>query len=104
MMWKDVITLVRIDVLIDEYADQDYIENLNLVFANKKSVRQSEFYQAMAQGIRPELMFEVRSIDYQGELSLYYQNKQYVIIRTYTKNDEITELVCSGLVNKGGGV
>lgn len=104
MMWKDVITLVGIDVLIDEYADQIQYKEFMNVFANKKSVRQSEFYQAMTAGLKPELMFEVRSKDYAGQESLVYDNKEYVIIRTYSKNDEITELVCSGIVNKGVGV
>ncbi|MCI3922492.1 phage head closure protein [Paenibacillus sp. TRM 82003] len=69
------------------------------IYANKKSIRQSEFYQAAANGMKPELMFEVRSIDYVDEKELYYNDKPYTIIRTYTKNGEITELVCAGLVN-----
>lgn len=69
------------------------------VFANKKSVRQTEFYQAQANGLRPELMFEVRSIEYANESSLTYNDKTYSIIRVYEKNSEITELVCSGIVN-----
>lgn len=68
-----------------------------MVFANKKSIRQSEFYQAMAHGLTPELMFEVNFKDYAGESKLTFNSKTYQIIRTYTKNDEIIELVCIGL-------
>jgi SPP1 family predicted phage head-tail adaptor len=103
MMWRDVVQLVRLDYLNDEYGDQQYIRLPITVFANKKSVRQSEFYQALATGLKPEIMFEVRSLEYTGQENLIYNLKEYVIIRTYSKNDEITELVCSGLVVKGEG-
>ncbi len=103
MMWRDVVQLVRLDYTVDEYGDQVYIRTPITVFANKKSVRQSEFYQALATGLKPEIMFEVRSLEYTGQENLTYNNKEYVIIRTYSKNDEITELVCSGVVIKGEG-
>ena len=69
------------------------------VFANKKSIRQSEFYQASAQGLKPEIMFEIREIDYADELKLIFDGKGYNIIRTYAKNGEIIELICNRLVN-----
>lgn len=68
------------------------------VFANKKSIRQSEFYQAAQTDLSPELMFEVRFSDYNEETKLGYNAKTYQIIRVFTKNDEMIELICSGLV------
>jgi SPP1 family predicted phage head-tail adaptor len=103
MMWRDVVQLVRLDYIVNDYGDQEYLRTTQTVFANKKSVRQSEFYQALATGLKPEIMFEVRSLEYTGQENLIYNLKEYVIIRTYSKNDEITELVCSGLVVKGEG-
>ena len=70
------------------------------VFADKQSIRQSEFYQAAATGLRPELMFVVRSVDYNGEQKLKYNDKEYAVIRTYDKDGELTELICQGVVNK----
>lgn len=70
-----------------------------MVFANKKSVTQSEFYQAAATGLKPEIKLEVRTIEYNEEPKLTYNDKVYTVIRTYEKNSEITELVCSGIVN-----
>ena len=69
------------------------------VFANQKSIRQSEFYQAQATGLKPEIMFEVRSIDYADEERLLFDSKYYNIIRTYSKNGETIELICNRLVN-----
>lgn len=103
MMWRDVVELVNQTSSSNDYGDQVFAETSTTVFANKKSVRQSEFYQAFAHGLKPELMFEVRTIDYSGQENLVFNNKEYVIIRAFSKNDEITELVCTGLVVKGSG-
>lgn len=101
MMWRDVIELVGIETSTNDIGDTVLNRTGSQVFANKKSIRQSEFYQAFAAGLKPELMFEVRTIDYAGQTNLKFGGKEYVIIRTYSKNDEVTELVCTGLVVKG---
>jgi SPP1 family predicted phage head-tail adaptor len=100
-MWRDVVELIDQTSSSNEYGDQVFSETSTQVFANKKSVRQSEFYQAFAHGLKPELMFEVRSIEYSNQTSLRFNEKEYTIIRAYSKNDEVTELVVSGLVAKG---
>ena len=99
MNWRDTIKLIGITYT--ENAMGDIIETATEteVFANKKSIRQTEHYQAMAIGLKPEIMFEVRSVDYAGQKKLKYDSKEYVIIREFSKNGEITELVCEGLVN-----
>lgn len=63
------------------------------IFANKKDVHSAEFYQASAQGIRLETMFELHSVDYDGEELLTYENTSYQIIRTYDRG-EFIELIC----------
>lgn len=102
MMWRDVIQLRMVTYTVNEYGDMLDTGAIETVFANKKSIRQSEFYQAHATGLKPELMFEVRAVDYAGQPQLVHEGKTYNIIRTFTKNDEIMELVCSGLVLTGG--
>lgn len=97
MMWRDVVSLRNITSTIDEYGDRTETGINSVVFANKKSVRQSEFYQAHAHGFKPEIMFEVRSLEYTGQEQLIYNGKTYNIIRTYSKNDEVMELICSSL-------
>lgn len=101
MLFRDVIELVTVTTTENDMGDPVETETPRQVFANKKSVRQAEFYQAAATGLKPELMFEVRSIDYAGETKLQYTGKQYGILRTFSKNDEILELICSGLVPNG---
>ena len=100
MLFRDVVKLISITVAENDMGDIIETPVEREVFADKQSIRQSEFYQAAATGLRPELMFVVRSIDYEGEPKLKYNGKEYTIIRTYDKDGELTELVCQGVVNK----
>lgn len=80
----------------------DTIEDYNrrFVLAEKKSIRQSEFYQAYAAGLRPEITFVVWTAEYKNERNLEYEGDIYEIIRTYDIDEKNTELVCRGLVNR----
>lgn len=101
MMWRDIILLVDETFSDNGMGDMISSKTKKQVFANKKSIRQSEFYQASANGLKPELMFEIRFADYSSEKIVEYNAKQYSIIREFSKNDEIVELVCEGVVNHG---
>ena len=100
MLFRDVISLITVTTTENELGDTIEVSTERQVFADKQSVRQSEFYQAAATGLRPELMFVVRTIEYNGETKLKYNGKEYSIIRTYDKDGELTELICQGTVNK----
>lgn len=103
MLFKDTVDLLVVDesTVINGVPTKS-VTSRNTVFANLKSIRQSEFYQASAQGIQLDAMFEVRSIDYSNEKYLEHNSVEYKIIRTFSKNGEITELSCSDLSTKGG--
>lgn len=101
MLFRDVVKLISVTVTENDMGDIIETPVEREVFADKQSIRQSEFYQAAATGLRPELMFVVRSIDYEGEPKLKYNGKTYTIIRTYDKDGELTELICQGVVNRG---
>lgn len=100
MLFRDVVELISVAWEQSPSGAPKPIETPRQVFANKRSVRQSEFYAAAMVGLRPEIMFEVRTIEYNGEEKLEYQGKRYDILRTYDKNGEITELVCTEVVNE----
>lgn len=100
MLFKDVVKLISVTVTENNMGDIIETPVEREVFADKQSIRQSEFYQAAATGLRPELMFVVRTIDYDNEPKLKYNDKEYIIIRTYDKDGELIELVCQGVVNK----
>lgn len=75
-------------------------ESITEVYANRMSIRQSEFYQAQATGLRPELAFEIHSMEYSNQEVLEFESNKYTIIRTYDKG-EFIELICQGVVNDG---
>lgn len=99
MLFREVINLISINTAENDIGDPISVPAKREIFADKQSIRQSEFYQAAATGIRPELMFIVRSIDYEQEPMLEYNNKNYKIIRVYDKDGELAELICQGIVN-----
>lgn len=83
----------------DSKGDTIKTKGYRKTYAREKSIRQSEFYQAAATGLQPDITFVVWTREYKGEQALRYNNKEYKIIRTYKANGEETELICQGLVN-----
>ena len=112
MFWREVGYLCKLETEPDGSPKLDSLRKpvktfaKRQVFCNKKSVRQSEFYQAQAQGHRPECMFEVRTQEYEGEMHFEYSERgiprMFRVIRTYDKGGEITELICNALVVDDG--
>lgn len=96
-MFKDVISLISIVNTVDEGGDTVQVETPRQVYANKKAVKQSEFYQALSAGLKPEVTFVIYSFEYEGERKLTYETKPYNIIRTFEKGDFI-ELICEAVV------
>lgn len=97
MMFKDIIILIGVTTKPDEVGDIVEVETEREVFANKKSIRQSEYYQALSVGLKPELTFQVHSYEYEAEKSLKYNDKPYNIIRTFEKGDFV-ELICEAVI------
>ncbi|MFH5181145.1 hypothetical protein ACHHV8_00005, partial [Paenibacillus sp. TAB 01] len=42
----------------------------------------------------PNVTFEIHKFEYNGEQKIRYDGKEYLILRTFSKNNEILELVC----------
>lgn len=96
--WSDVVYLVGLTEGTDQYGFPAIVESeRKRVFANKKSIRSSEYYQAKQSGIHLAFTYEIRAIDYDGEeklyLSLEEDEEPNEIERTYEKG-EFIELVC----------
>lgn len=64
------------------------------VFMRLASIGQSEFYQAQATDLRPELKFVLEDyLDYEGEFLCVYADVWYRIIRTYRTGQELEVIV-----------
>ena len=102
MYYKDVGYLCQEVISFDSYNKPQKTFSKNLVFCNFKGVKRNEFYQAMAQGIKPELCIELKEINYNQESYFEYHGIMYRIIKTYPVKNECLELVCTKHVVGGG--
>jgi len=96
-MFDDVVYLVTKSVDVSDVGDAVPTYTQRMVFATKKSIRQSEFYQAQSIGLAPEIMFLIRTEEYNGEETLINDNKEYSISRPYQKRG-MTEITCTRIV------
>ncbi|MFI8716146.1 phage head closure protein [Brevibacillus brevis] len=92
MTWDELVELIT--VLQSNGATASVSETTRSVYANQKSVSRTEFYQAIANNLKPTVVFEVHSFEYENEQKLRHNGKEYLILRTYSKGDELIELVC----------
>ena len=100
-MWSDVLYLLEEIESLDELNRPHCSYKENRVYANKISVKRSEFYQAQAAGFKPEKSFEIRTIEFDEDkhTKVKYKDVTYKILRSYEVNSEITEIVLTGLNN-----
>lgn len=64
------------------------------VFCKLESVSRSEFYQAQATDLRPELVFVLADYyDYEGEFLCIFEGTWYRVIRTYRNGQELEIIV-----------
>lgn len=97
MLWHEVIELGNVTQTIVFGEPVDTV-TYRSVFADKQSVRQTEFYEAKQLDLAPEVMFVVRSIEFQNDEFVRWKDKPYRIIRTFDKGETI-ELVVGALNN-----
>lgn len=98
-MFDSVIKLLKEVNTVDEYGDTVKTYTERQVFAEVRSIGQSEFYQAEAVGLKPEIKFLIADFaDYQDEKALKYKpfggvEETYTVLRTY-RNKINLEIVC----------
>ncbi len=92
-MWSDVCRLGVLKPTENDIGDVvNSIEYGEDIFCNEKSVKYSEFYQAQALGIKPELVLEIKQVDYNKEKYVIYDNTEYTVLRIYKTSTEDIEL------------
>lgn len=100
-MWSDVLYLLEEIETFDKLNRPHYSFKENKVYANKISVKRSEFYQAQAAGFKPEKCFEIRTIEFDEDKYTHakYNDVIYKILRSYEVDSEKTEITLTGLSN-----
>ena len=80
------------------------VETVRVLFANRKSVKQSEFYAAHMAGIKAELVMEVYAEEYRGERLVEYDGMRYRVVRDYRAQDsEFVDLTLTALPKGDNG-
>lgn len=98
----DVLTLIRLEITLDEYGDPVITEIPREVFAEQMSIGLKEFYQAHAVGLQPEVKFKLADyLDYEDEIVVEHDGNRYRVLRTYRTGQEL-EITCYREVNPGG--
>ena len=73
------------------------------VYAEARSIGQTEFYQAETAGLRPEIKFVITDyLDYQGQQYLVHDGTRYTVLKTYRKSSNELEITCYGGVRDAG--
>lgn len=67
------------------------------VYAEARSIGQTEFYQAETAGVKPEIKFVITDyMDYQGQKYLIHDGTRYTVLKTYRKSSNELEITCYG--------
>lgn len=97
----DVIAyLIGYTVTLNDYKQEVTTETQSQIFAKKKSVSRTEFYNGGKAGLQPKFRLKTAVIDYNGELVVELDGVRYGIYRTYNVSEDYIELYCE----KKGGV
>lgn len=71
------------------------------IYCGLRSVGRSEFYNAAANGLRPELVFVIHAYEYSGQKLIRYEGVEYRVMRTYQTRFEELELTCEKVAADG---
>lgn len=102
MNFDTVVTLIKKGAATkDEYGNAVFPEKRTTVFAEKKAVRQSEFFEAYAVGLKPEIVLVVHSFEYDNQEYCELEGERFKIYRSYPiGKTERTELYLTALVGE----
>lgn len=92
MQFINPLLLVTIKNTVNEIGDNIQSESIRKVYCDINSVRQTEFYQAQANGYKAELSVIVRDFEYKNEEIAEFNSIRYKILRSYDKKDGTIEL------------
>ena len=78
-----------------------YTETSRDIFAEEIGTKRSEFYSAMAAGLKPEKTLTVYAFEYANEKIIDIGGTRYQVLRTYPVGDERLELICTDIAEAG---
>ncbi|MGU8065545.1 phage head closure protein [Streptococcus suis] len=92
-MWNHEITLISKRIIGTDKLKQNITEEVkSVLLCRKKSITRSEFYQANQAGIRPSLVVDIHSFEYDNQELAEFEGERYRILKTYPVDLETLEL------------
>ena len=92
-MWNNEITLIAKKITGQDKLKQNITEEVKTkLLCRKRSITRSEFYQANQAGIRPSLVVDIHSFEYDNQELAEFDGKKYRILKTYPIDLETLEL------------
>jgi len=92
-MWNNEIILIAKKITGQDKLKQNITEEVKTkLLCRKRSITRSEFYQANQAGIRPSLVVDIHSFEYENQEIAEFDGKNYRIIKTYPVDLEVLEL------------
>lgn len=100
------LTLISTDITYDDIGNPIETPIEIDVLCDMKSIGRTEFYNAAANGLKPEYILVVHPYEYNDEAYIEFSENEkpkqkYKVIKTYKKNMEELELTCEKVIGNG---
>lgn len=89
---ETIVKLISAEYTENELKQQVSNEKVRNVFGSVRSVGANEFFKAGHTGLKPKLVVEIRSFEYDGEMLVEVHGKRYTVYRNYVNRNENIEL------------
>ena len=94
-MYNEVIYLLSTKYTTNVVGDSIEVSETSMRLAKLKSIGQKEFYQAQANGLKPEIKFVLPDyLDYDNQEEVIHNGFRYKVLRTFKNEDNEIEITC----------
>lgn len=98
-MYKEVAYFMKEKQTLDKLHRPKISFEKELFYCNELSITQNEFYQSATVGFKPEIKLETKLVDLSDVSHINYYGKNYKILRTYKKGDNIEITLVSTVID-----
>lgn len=103
MTFDNELTLISKTITYDDIGNPVEDETKIDLLCGIKSIGRTEFYNAAANGLKPEYIFVVHPYEYNSETYVEFSEndtpkKRYKVMKTYKANMEELELTCEKVI------
>lgn len=106
MTFDNELTLISSTITYDDIGNPIETPIEVNILCGVKSIGRTEFYNAAANGLKPEYILVIHPYEYNGETYIKFSENEspkqkYKVIKTYKANMEELELTCEKVMGSG---